>query len=263
METLPLLQFRYQTSATSSSFPARLFPTFFFYVSFLYTVVVSALQAKRNRYTEEDWALSSYRLIQALERSGVVIEASGFEHLQQLTTPCVIIANHESMMETIILPAVILPIIKIAFIIKESLLHYPVFKFVMCASNPIAVTRTNPRQDLKTVMEEGSARLRNGISVIVFPQTTRSSDFNPQNFNSIGVKLAQKTGVPVIALALKTDAWSNGNLLKDFGRILPRKRVHLAFSPPISVTGKGQEAQQAIISFIQAKRTEWHEPQSL
>jgi len=260
METLPIVQSRYQTPTPSSSFLGRLLPSFAFYATFFYTVATAAWRAKKNRYSQEDWGHSSFRIIQALERSGLKIEISGLEHLEQLAVPCVIIGNHQSMMETLILPAVILPFRKITFIIKESLLHYPVFKFVMRASHPIAVSRTNARQDFTTVMEEGCARLHNGVSVIVFPQTTRSTEFDPRQFSSIGVKLAHKAGVPVITLALKTDAWTNGRLLKDFGRILPQKQVHLAFSAPISVQGKGQEAQQTVISFIQEKLALWQEP---
>lgn len=259
MKTLPIISSQYLTPVGSGSFWAKRLPTLSFYLKFFYTVAVAAFRAKNDRYNTEDWAFSSYRVLQALESAGVSIEVSGLEHLERLESPCVIIGNHMSMMETVILPAIVLPLQRIAFVIKESLLHYPVFKHVMRASRPIAVTRNNPRQDLKTVMGEGMDRLHEGISVVVFPQTTRSTDFNPEQFSTIGVKLAQKAGVPVVPLALKTDSWTNGHLLKDFGRILPRKRVHIAFAPPVQVEGKGQEAQQEVIAFIQGKLGEWRE----
>lgn len=257
MKTLQLLNGHYQTPPESATFPANRLPTLSFYLKFFYVVAVAAWRAKKNCYTVEAWAHSSHRLVQALEDAGVSIEVSGLEHLEALEGPCVIIGNHMSMMETVILPAILLPLQKVTFVIKESLLNYPVFKHVMRASRPIAVTRKNPRQDLKTVMGQGVERLQDGISVIVFPQTTRSTDFNPEQFSTIGVKLAQKAGVPVIPLALKTDCWANGKQFKDFGRILPQKRVHLAFAPPVQVEGKGQEAQQEIVAFIQGKLAQW------
>ena len=58
----------------------------------------------------------------------------------------------------------------------------------------------------KAVLEGGKQRLQKGISIIVFPQTTRTVRFEPENFNSIGVKLAQRAKVPIIPLALRTDA---------------------------------------------------------
>ena len=91
----------------------------------------------------------------------------------------------------------------------------------------------------------------------VFPQTTRGTDFKPKQFNSIGVKLAQKAGVPVLPLALKTDAWTNGKLIKDLGKIHPEVSTHFAFDAPITVKGKGKEEHQQVIDFISRKLKEW------
>ncbi len=79
-----------------------------------------------------------------------------------------IIGNHMSMMETLLLPAMIQPINPVTFVVKEALLSYPVFKYIMRSRNPIAVTRTNPRQDLKTVLSEGMDRLEQGIFPLLF-----------------------------------------------------------------------------------------------
>ena len=37
-------------------------------------------------------------------------------------------------------------------------------------------------------MEQGDARLAAGVSVVIFPQHTRSVDFDPEQFNSIVVR---------------------------------------------------------------------------
>jgi len=196
-------------------------------------------------------------VLRALERTGLQVSISGIEHLQALTTPCVIIGNHVSMMDTVIVPAIVAQETPMTFIIKESLMNYPVFKYVMHSRNPIALGRKNPREDLKKVFNEGQKRLEQGISVTVFPQTTRGTDFNPKQFNTIGVKLALKAGVPVLPLALKTDAWTNGTLIKDLGRIHPDVSTHFAFDAPITVEGKGKEAHQQVIDFISGKLKSW------
>ena len=71
------------------------------------------------------------------------------------------------------------------------------------------------------------------------------------------VKLAKKAGVPVVPVALKTDAWGNGKRLKDFGRIDPLKKVYFSFGEPFEVKGKGTEEHQQIIDFIQGNLTKW------
>jgi 1-acyl-sn-glycerol-3-phosphate acyltransferase len=210
-----------------------------------------------GKYDEEAWCQSSFEVLRALERTGLQVSISGIEHLQALKMPCVIIGNHVSMMDTVLVPGIVVQEIPMTFIVKESLMHYPVFKHVMRSRNPIALGRKNPREDLKKVFSEGKKRLDQGISITVFPQTTRGTEFNPKQFNSIGVKLAQKAGVPVVPLALKTDAWTNGKLIKDLGRIRPEVSTHFAFGAPITVEGKGKEAHQQVIDFISAKLTSW------
>jgi len=248
---------RYKTRADSASFFGRLLPSVSFYSSFLTQIYVSARKAQKGVYDSEAWRLSSYRVMQALERTGLKITISGIEHLQNMSSPCVVVGNHMSMMDTVVLPAIIAQEIPLTFIIKQSLMDYPVFKHVMRSRNPIALGRTNAKEDLKTVMVEGKKRLADGISITVFPQTTRGTGFDPKQFNSIGVKLALRAGVPVVPVAIKTDAWTNGKLIKDLGKINPDISTHFAFGAPITIEGKGKEQQQQVIEFISGKIKNW------
>lgn len=247
----------YQTPADAASFFGKLLPSFSFYMSFLTNIYVSAKKAQKGEYDNEAWRLSSYKVLKALERTGLQISITGIEHLRALQSPCVIIGNHVSMMDTVVVPAIITQEFPMTFVIKESLMHYPVFKHVMRSRNPIALSRKNARQDLRTVMIEGTKRLEQGLSIAVFPQTTRGTEFNPNQFNSIGIKLASRAGVPVLPLALKTDAWTNGKLIKDLGRIHPERPTHFAFDTPITVEGKGRKEHQKVIEFISAKLRSW------
>jgi 1-acyl-sn-glycerol-3-phosphate acyltransferase len=162
-----------------------------------------------------------------------------------------------STLETVVLPGLIQPLKSVTFIVKNTLLNYPIFRDILIARDPIVVNRVNPRQDLQTVLQEGTDRLRRGISIIVFPQTTRYTSFDPSQFNTLGVKLAQRTGVPVVPLALLTDAWCNGKYLKDFGPIDPRKKVFFAFGEPLEIRGRGMDAHRTILEFIQRKIRAW------
>ncbi len=236
---------------------ADLFSGLAFYSRFILIVWKASVKAKRRCYSDRDWSRSSRDALRALEKSGVRIHISGLEHIAKLTTPCVVIGNHMSVLETVILPGVIQPLRNVAFVIKKNLMAYPVFKHVMRSRAPIVVGRANPRQDLMAVLDGGLKRLQRSISIIVFPQTTRTLRFDPQQFSTIGVKLARKAGVPVIPLALLTDAWSNGKYIKEFGRIDPTKNVHFAFGPPLWVRGRGIEEHQAVIDFIGGHLEKW------
>ncbi len=258
MNTIEYTNNSYKTAPGLASFWGKLFPSFYFYSNFLAEVYFSARKAKKGLYDGNAWQESSRRVMQTLERTGIIFTVTGIEHLKNLHSPCVFIGNHESMMDTVVLPSFIRQEMPFTFIIKQSLMDYPVFKHVMRSRNPIALSRTNPREDLKTVLIEGKKRLDDGISITVFPQTTRGIGFDPKQFNSIGIKLALKAGVPVVPVAVRTDAWTNGKLIKDLGKIRPAIPTHFAFGPPLTVSGKGKEEHQQVIDFILSKINEWH-----
>jgi 1-acyl-sn-glycerol-3-phosphate acyltransferase len=257
MKQLHYTDSTYRTMPKTVSFFSKTFPTFSFYRHFVPIVLGGSIKAKFGKYDDADWCQSSFSVLRSLENIGVQVEITGIEHIQQLKTPCVVIANHMSMLETMVLTIIIQPIKNMTFIIKQSLLDYPVFKHMMRSRNPISVGRTNPRQDYKIVLGEGTDRLNKGISVVVFPQRTRAVTFDPSQFNSIGVKLAKKAKVPVVPLALLTDAWKNGKYIKEFGKIDPRKKVNFSFGKPIWVKGRGNDEHQATLNFICTKLDEW------
>jgi len=247
----------YRTDSETATLFAKTFPSLTFYSKFIAIVFRGSAKAKRALYDNAEWCNSSINTLRALEIAGVRFEITGINYVKQLETPCVVIANHMSMLETVILPIIIQPVRNITFIVKQALLDYPVFKHIMRSRDPIAVGRSNPREDLKAVIEGGIDRLKRKISIIVFPQTTRTPSFDPAQFNTIGVKLAQRANVPIVPLALLTDAWQNGKRIKDFGKINALKKVHFAFGEPMWVQGRGADEHQAIINFISSKLQEW------
>ena len=254
---LPRLDMFYRTNCQCISPINRIFPTFLFYIRFLLVVFKASVKAQQGQYDHASFHNSSLETLRALERAGICFNINGIEHIKNLRTPCVIVANHMSMLETIILPSIIVPYKKMTFIVKESLMDYPVFKHILRSRQPIVVNRVNPRQDLKAVLQEGVERLRQGISVVVFPQTTRTREFDPQKFNSIGVKLAGRAQVPVVPLALLTDAWGNGKLIKEFGKLDVARPVRFNFGKPLRLSAGGSQVQKEIISFIQGNLEQW------
>jgi 1-acyl-sn-glycerol-3-phosphate acyltransferase len=98
--------------------------------------------------------------------------------------------------------------------------------------------------------------------MVIFPQSTRSSTLIPEHFNSMGIKLARKGNVPVIPIALRTDAWGlNGlfGLLKDHGPIVPSLPVHFAFGIPLPIRGNGKQEHESVLAFIMEKLKEWEQ----
>lgn len=237
---------------------ARLFPGLAFYARVV-SIVCEAAWRTRKGYTMAKWAQDSRTFMRRAEFCGMRFHIENATAFTSLPGPCVVVGNHMSTMETFCMPAILAAHRPISFVLKRSLTTYPIFQRVVNAADPIAVDRVNPREDFKAVMEQGQERLSRGISVIVFPQTTRTPDLDRSAFNSIGVKLAKKAGVPIVPLALKTDAWGVGSLVKDFGKIRPELPVHFCFGEPITVQGAGKNEHEEIMEFIHWKLTTWRQ----
>lgn len=248
----------YTSPSATPSVLARMLPSVAFYPAMLHQVWCSAQAAKKPSYDGAMWAIDSFNIMQIFERVGTRVEIEGLNHYKQLDTPCIFIANHMSTLETFVLPSFIQPFKDVTFVVKKSLTEYPLFKHIVGARNPIAVSRTNPREDLSAVLNGGVERLSQGQSIIIFPQSTRTKQFDAQQFNSIGIKLARKAGVPVVPVALKTDAWDCGSLVKDFGAIHPERTIRFRFSSPLTIRGNGKEEHARICDFIASTLAEWN-----
>lgn len=247
----------YVSPAASPGFFARLFPTLLFYTIFLTTVLRYSWIAQRGRYGDAEWYQSSLDVLRSLEHIGARIHITGMDVVASLNSPCVFVANHMSTLETIFLPGIVQPYKDCTFVVKRALVELPIFRDILLARAPIAVDRVNPRDDLARVLREGKALLEKGRSIIVFPQTTRTLYFDPAQFNSIGVKLARDAGVPIIPVAVRSDAWGIGRWIKEFGKINPRLPVHFAFGQAVQVTGRGTAAHQAVLEHITTHLRQW------
>ncbi len=253
----PYAQASYTTPPEMRRGLSAAFPNLSFYWRMFNTVRRAGSLAKAGKYGGTEWIRSSYEIVREMEMCGTVFEISGLEHVINMQGPCVFIANHMSTLETFALPCLIQTHRDVTFVVKQSLVDYPIFGPVLRAREPIVVTRKDLRADLAAMLQGGPERLAAGRSIIVFPQGSRSMALDTQHFNSIGVKMAKKAGVPVIPVALRTDAWSGGKLIKDFGPIRPQIGARFKFGAPIEITGNGKEEHTAVVSFIQKQLAEW------
>lgn len=247
----------YTSLSWKPNFLTRLFPSLYFYTAFIRIVIKYGLRAKRGDYDDTGWYHSSLTVMRALEETGANVQITGLDVFAQIPGPCVIVANHMSTLETIILPGILQPVKDLTFVVKRAIVEIPIFKHMILSRDPIVVDRVNPREDLVRVLSEGAAQLAKGRSIIVFPQTTRTTTFDPAHFNTIGIKLARQAGVPIVPVAVRSDAWGIGKLLKEFGKVDVSLPVHFAFGQPLMVEGRGNSAHQTIIRFISTHLESW------
>lgn len=248
----------YKSPDKKANFLKRKFATCLFLFRIFGFIHKASRLSKKGKYCSNAFCQQANDIIKALENVNVKFSIEDAHIIKTIDTPCVYVANHMSTLETFILPAVILPFQKMTFVIKQSLLKIPAFKNILNSVEPVAVSQKDPREDLKVVLEECVQKLEQGTSVVVFPQGKRTSVFDAKEFNSIGIKIAKKANVPVVPIALQTDAWTPGKRFKELGKVNPNKTVRIHFGKPMNITGNGKQEHATSIQFIEDKLTSWN-----
>jgi 1-acyl-sn-glycerol-3-phosphate acyltransferase len=232
---------------------------FYFLARYLAIVSYARVLVARGRFDAIAYMKTNWRIFKLIEGCNGRFHITGLDNLRNCTGPVVFVSNHMSNIESNTFGVMIRPYLPLTFVVKETLLKFPIFGPVLkTALNPIPVGRDNPREDLQFVLQEGVKRLQKGVSIIVFPQSTRTVEFVAEKFNSLGVKLARRADVWVMPVALKTDFWGNGrSFWRDFGPINREQPIHIAFGEPFPVTGSGKEAHERVVAFIQYHLEKW------
>ena len=249
----------YRTPPTKIGWFARQFPSLTFHCKFLGIVYRASRAARRGQYDQQEWFASCSKILRALESVGVQIEVTGLEHLDRVERPCLVVGNHMSTLETVVLPVLLQQLEPLTFVVFSKLIEVPVFRDVMRSLSPVVVRQESAREDFKIMLQEGADRVERGMTLVVFPEGDRMPAFTPAKFNTIGVKLAARTSAPLVPVAIQSDAWPMGGPFSYLGRIYPERRVRIAFGTPMFVEGRGADAQAAIINFIEKQIAEWVE----
>ncbi|MGD0584683.1 MAG: lysophospholipid acyltransferase family protein [Oryzomonas sp.] len=161
-----------------------------------------------------------------LGMAGVRVTVCGEEHLP--AGPVIFMSNHQSNFDILALVAAMPR--RIYWIAKKELFHIPVFGPSMRRGGYIPLDRSDGRKALKS-MDNAAAIIREGKSVVMFPEGTRSLSRELLPFKRGGFILARKSGVPVVPVTI------NGS-----GRINPAGQIRLSrgdicilLHPPLAV----------------------------
>ncbi len=230
-----------------------------FYVSGLARTVAKGVRTVRTgTFSLKLFSELAYDIARGVEATGATVSFEGFDALRPLKgKPFVVVANHMSLIETMVLPAGVFAANDMTVVAKRSLTKYPAFGKILASCHPILLDRKNARKDLADTLEQGAALLKEGVSILLFPQGHRAEVFDPRKFNSLGAKLAARAGVPLVPVACKTDFARPGWPLKDFGPVDPARPVRFACGHPLDPSLPQRDLQEACIAHICAKLAEW------
>ena len=212
--------------------------------------------------TTEKWARVCFSAVTTAEKLGLSVMIEGFDARMKHEGPVVYLCNHMSTTETILLMPVLLAFGPFSYVAKASLAHLPFLTKAAEHMRMVPIGRKSPREDLMAVLNTGTERIKGGDSFLIFPQGTRQTVFSRKVYSSIGAKLAEKAGCPVVPIVVDTRCQLTREkglfrrVFKDFGTFDPTRDIRVACGPVIpNASSRGMHA--APLAWMASKRDEW------
>ena len=130
---------------------------------------------------------------------GISVRITGLNHIDPKQR-YVFIANHQSNIDIPVLIQALLAF-QLRWLAKKELLWVPLFGWAMWAAKHVTVNRSNRADALKS-LKKATERIASGISLVFFPEGTRSPDGCLPPFKRGGFWLAVKTQTPVVPITI-------------------------------------------------------------
>ncbi|CAM3512371.1 lysophospholipid acyltransferase family protein [Marinicrinis lubricantis] len=184
----------------------------------------------------KDWTSYIFKLI----KSEVIVHG---EEKIPTDQAVVFVANHQGYLDIpIIMHAAPQPV---GFIAKEELRKMPLIGTWMQYKNCIFMERNNVRQSLKAI-NQGVQYLKEGHSMAIFPEGTRSKGPEMGEFKPGSFKLATKARVPIVPVTIN----HSYKLLPEGLKLNPGV-VEVTFSEPIPTEGLSNEELGRLPQLVQ------------
>ena len=167
----------------------------------VYTAIIG-LPALASCFLDRSWRwLSFFQRLWVewlLRTNGIRLRLDGMENLKK-DQSYILVSNHASILD---IPALISAApFPVRFLAKKSLLWFPIFGWVLYFSGHILIDRESAQSALRS-LKKAPSLLKKGISIIVFPEGTRSPDGEVKEFKRGAFLLAQHSKFPVVPISI-------------------------------------------------------------
>lgn len=194
-------------------------------------VIISSLFDRRGNfihYIGRFWSLLNLFL------SGTRVKIHGKEKIEKGRT-YIVMSNHQSLFDVWALIGKI-PL-QLRWIVKMEIRNVPIFGYALERMGHVYVDRKN-RSTAFGSMDEAVMKIKQGISIIIFPEGTRSKDGNLLRFRRGGAVIALKAGIPILPVTVNGSRFA---LPKDTLDLMPG-RIEIVVGDVID-TGQFKESQ--------------------
>ena len=190
---------------------------FVFWTVFLCTFLqpLTWIGNKQASFAGRAWAWGIIWMLRVI--CGITHKVEGMENIP--SGPCVVASKHQSAWDTMIFFSVIKHPV---FVMKKELLKIPLFGSFMAQMGMIPVNREGGASALKSMLVEVRKRMANGMSLIVFPEGTRTEVGQIAKYHPGIASIYQDPEIDVLFVPVALDSgkcWSKSSFIKKPGVI--------------------------------------------
>lgn len=192
-----------------------------------------------TKYTDFAYRHSFWPWARSIVRAtGIRVTAAGLENIDSGSS-YVIVSNHQSQLDIPVLVAA-LPL-KLTIIAKKELFKIPLFSQGMRAFGILEIDRSNRSRAIETLKQAAQVIRKEKISVLAFPEGTRSRDGKLHSFKKGAFALAADHQIPILPVSVSGTfpVLPKGKLMVDPGE------VKVTIHPPVDTGqfGSGRRAE--------------------
>lgn len=152
--------------------------------------------------------------------------------------PAIVLSKHQSTWETLFYPVWMQR--ELCYVFKRELLWLPFFGWGIGLLDMIHIDRRQGAVASDQLLREGAIRLAQGRWIVLFPEGTRTRPGIRTRYKTGGARLAVRTGVPVIPIAV-----NSGEHWPRRAFVLRPGTITVSIGEPIASVGKTAEALSA------------------
>lgn len=157
--------------------------------------------------------------------------------------PYIYMPNHQSNFDIPVLLGYLT--VQFRWLAKLELFKIPIFGRAMRKAGYISIDRQNRESAIKS-LELAAEKIRNGVSVLIFPEGTRSRDGKIRPFKKGGFITAIDAGVPIVPIIL---TGTRAIMTKGQFRVNPGQ-IGMSIQQPIDTTVYSRDSKEALMEHV-------------
>lgn len=192
-----------------------------------------------------DWIHRTWSGI-LLRAAGIGVTLRGAEHVD-VGSPQIVVANHQSVFDILALFAY-MPL-SLRFVAKEELSRIPVFGRAMRAAGHVFIDRQDRAGAIEAMRAAGRRMKRENLSLVLFPEGTRSPDGRLRPFKKGSFVLAIETQTTMVPVAVEGGA----RIMQKGSLRLHPGGLRLWCAEPVPMEGLTVEDRDPLIARVRGR----------